>query len=138
MTHIDDVENAPERTAEDEALDLRVFARAMCDEACSIQKLLHEYTDKTRALDDEVRGFVERDNAEEDALQMIVTDVAHAEMRALRNVRYVEFSQQRSGALAERAAEGAVVCPASADGRTSWVCGWLPRRVVQRCPGCSF
>ncbi|ESL09373.1 hypothetical protein TRSC58_02905 [Trypanosoma rangeli SC58] len=132
MTPIDDIENAPERVAEGEPLDVRVFARAMCEEAYSIQKLLHEYTDKTRALDEEVRGFVERDNAEEDALQLIVTDVAHAEMRALRNVRYVEFLQQRSGTLAEEAAEGAVVCPASADGRS---CGYVAGCLAALCNG---
>ncbi|ORC87763.1 uncharacterized protein TM35_000201720 [Trypanosoma theileri] len=73
--------------------DVAAYARAMYSEACSIQKLLHECTEKTKMLEKDVTGFVQRDVAEDEALQKIMFGVLNAEMRALRNVRYVEFSQ---------------------------------------------
>ncbi|PWV16277.1 hypothetical protein C3747_24g70 [Trypanosoma cruzi] len=94
----------------------------MCAEACSsIQRLLRESAEEAGALDEEVRGIVERDRAEEDALRGAATGAAHAEMGALRNERYAEFSRRRTRVLAERAAEGAVASPTSAGGR-SCVC----------------
>ncbi|KEG11145.1 hypothetical protein DQ04_02931000 [Trypanosoma grayi] len=85
----------------------------MCEEACSIQTLLHEYTEKTRTLGREVGGFMQRDSAEEDALQKIVLDVARAEMSALRDVRYMEFSHRRGEMGSARDTGGADTCSSS-------------------------
>ncbi|KAH9599355.1 hypothetical protein LSM04_007368 [Trypanosoma melophagium] len=69
--------------------DVRAYARVMYNEACSIQKLLHECTEKTKMLEKDVTGFLQRDAAEDDALHKIVVGVWNAEMKALQCFRYV-------------------------------------------------
>lgn len=116
MTPVDVLEAELERRADEGHDDVRDFARRVCDEACSIQKLLHEHAETTRLLGTEVRGFVERDNAEEDALQKIALSVANAEMGALRDVRYVEFLQRRMHAVSGSNVGVATAFPISGDG----------------------
>nr|CCD11915.1 unnamed protein product [Trypanosoma congolense IL3000] len=68
----------------------------LCDKAYSIRDLLHDHLQKTKAFEKVVGEFVLRDVAEEDALRSISLDVSRTEMHALRDVRYIAFSQRKT------------------------------------------
>ncbi|CBH11179.1 hypothetical protein, conserved [Trypanosoma brucei gambiense DAL972] len=96
-----------------EEYDAQAAARGLCDKACDIKSLLHGHVESTRALERVVGEFCTRDIAEEDAFRKISLDVMHAEMRALRDLHYVAFSQRWAEVEKGSAAEEVTSLPSA-------------------------